>query len=231
MTHLRLVSTTFVFALVALPACGGGDPSPLAPDAGGASTDAGGGAATGGAFGSRCTKDDQCTTGADTCVFSTKRGGIGFCSKPCDAVSDCPSQYDCQFIGGAARKYCVPEDQLVGCKNTCEDFGASGCFSPTGLAQCNAACDAASVTKRKDFAACVGEVACSSTCLEALATGAAAWLADKPAKPACARQTTLDPTCNAMGKGKAGYACDEGKTPSDPSCDSGPAPDTWCCAK
>ncbi len=180
-----------------------------------------------GTFGFKCSADAVCTNGTDTCVFSSSRGGSGFCSRPCEQPADCPSQYDCQTIGGAARKYCVPEDHLADCKSGCESFDFFKCLVSGALAKCETACESATVTVRKTFAGCSGSsVTCDANCLQNLSSDGASWVAPTVD---CQRGSTFDQQCKGMGLPAKGYTCNQGKEPTQTGCQSLPLPDTYCC--
>jgi hypothetical protein len=236
----KLVVVLFLGATaISVSACsGGGDGSSTNSGgdggAGGGAeggTGGGGGTPAPGTFGAKCAADKECTSGTDTCVFSSSRGGSGFCSKPCDAVADCPAQYDCENIGGAARKYCVPEDHLADCKTGCDSYDFFKCLTPGSLQKCYAACESASVSTRKSFAGCSGmAVDCDANCAGTLASDGASWIMAMMPKDPCTRSTTFDLQCKGMGLPAKGYQCQMGKQPTQTGCESLPVPDAYCCA-
>ena len=129
---MRLGSCLVVCGALAAMGCSSSSGSPAGSSddggggGGGGGGDGGGGGGGGtpapGTFGATCGADTDCTKGTNACVFNSSTGGSGFCSKPCETPSDCPSQYDCQQINGAARKYCVPEDHIADCKAGCNSY-------------------------------------------------------------------------------------------------------------
>ncbi|MGM0576485.1 MAG: MopE-related protein [Myxococcota bacterium] len=59
-----------------------------------------------------CSDDEGCL-GEDSVCVQLQEGG--FCGQGCDDVSDCPSGYDCEPIGGADSKQCVPSSGSCSC--------------------------------------------------------------------------------------------------------------------
>jgi hypothetical protein len=59
----------------------------------------------GGDVGDQCMQDGDCSDYA--CIFA---GDVdyGFCSTVCESFSDCPSFWNCENVGNASAKYCVP---------------------------------------------------------------------------------------------------------------------------
>jgi hypothetical protein len=204
-------------------------------DGGGVNADAGAAAESGptnpsepsapGAFGAQCSDDAECTE--KICVFSTTRGGKGFCSKQCDAVAECPAQYDCAFIGGAARKTCIPEDRRKACEDRCSDLSFFECIDKGKLQTCVEACSTASVEVRKRFLSCSDKILeCETSCLDGLAPGKGPW--STPKDP-CTRDDDFDMQCQSMRELAKGYTCEPGKEPTQPGCASLPLPGVHCC--
>ena len=151
----------------------GGDGGDGGTDGGGNTGGDGGMSPVPGAFGSECTGDSQCDSGP--CIF---RGDVatGFCSKNCDAISECPTNYDCTVIGNASRKSCVPEDRLDLCQDTCRGYDFFGCFIEGAQSACLQGCQDATVQQRLTFYDCGDPLTCSGeSCLETLAPGQGPW--------------------------------------------------------
>lgn len=234
--RLPALLTTLLVTSALVVACSGSGDDPganAAANTGAGSSSGGTGAGAGtaepGTFGAKCGDDKECTKGTDTCVFSTSRGGAGFCSRPCETASECPKEYDCQNIGHAARKYCVPENHLADCTSGCDSYEFFKCFDTGGLAKCKDACQSATVTKRKSFVECAGDaVTCGAGCMDTLATGGSAWV---KAKDPCTSDNTKGPQCAGMGLPPNGYTCEPGKKPTQAGCKALPVPDAFCCPK
>jgi hypothetical protein len=178
-----------------------------------------------GEFGAICNAPADCT-GGRVCVFRVS-GGAGFCSSACDSVGQCPSNYDCQTINNEARKFCVPEDHLMTCKNSCSDYDAGSCLLSGALSKCIAGCDAATVTMRKAFESCslTAIDTCDTSCIDTLAPGMGPF--GKPGT--CQRMAVNDTMCLSMGAPPAAYTCTHGVMPTQTGCSATFFPDQFCC--
>ena len=155
-----------------------------------------------GEFGADCTEDSQCNSGP--CIFRSGTSN-GFCTKNCDAVSECPMNYDCTVIGNASRKSCVPEDRLATCKGHCDTFNFFMCIDSTKQAACIQGCNNATVQQRLDFVDCGDPLMCDGEgCLETIAPGNAPWFNTST----CTRTSTN--SCPPMDKE---YSCPDGEKP------------------
>lgn len=115
---MKLVSLVSLgFLLVACsggsgPTSGGGSGSGSGSGSGGGGGTGGGtGGKTGGGtmetpksdFGKTCTKNGDCS---DVCLFKGS-ADYGYCSKPCESFTVCPTFWKCEEVMNASGKYCI----------------------------------------------------------------------------------------------------------------------------
>ena len=96
---------------------GGGGGGNTGGGGGGGNTGGGGGSNTGGGGGG--TSDDVgafCSANADcdtACLFGTDEEGnqtdFGYCTKPCESFTDCPTFWDCDEVGNAIGTFCIQD--------------------------------------------------------------------------------------------------------------------------
>ncbi len=182
--------------------------------------------------GGKCMANKDCTAADALCLFHDG-ATTGYCSRPCQEASNCPSDFYCARAGNVSHLYCILESSLVDdCNKDCDDYNVAGCLSADGLTKCRAACSAAKPTDQVAFDGCAstGIVMCQTACVDTLCKASNTACGDVTAAT-CMRSTTLDQQCKGMGLPGVGYNCQPGTMPKDSSCKGFPLPDSYCCSK
>lgn len=234
-----LIQSRFLGGLgvvLALVACSGGssngDGNAPSPNDGGTSGDGGNAGkppVASDGTGADCKTNDECKQKDGLCLFHDG-ADVGYCSRPCNAPADCPSEFYCARASNVSHLYCILQSSLVDdCNQDCQGFDTAGCFADGALPKCLAACAAASPAVEVSFDTCAtpGIVACKTACVDTLCT-ASGTSCGNVAKDPCRRDTTLDVQCTGMGKPGKGYQCPPDKDKA--GCDSFPIPGAFCCA-
>ena len=55
----------------------------------------------------QCYDNGECCGNA--CLYADG-AVVGFCSQVCESFADCPSFWDCDYIGNGSAKYCIPSE-------------------------------------------------------------------------------------------------------------------------
>jgi hypothetical protein len=95
---------------------GGGNTGGGNTGGGGGGNTGGGGGDTGGGGGSSDDVGAFCSANADcntACLFGTDENGnqtdFGYCTKPCESFTDCPTFWDCAEVGNAIGTFCIQD--------------------------------------------------------------------------------------------------------------------------
>jgi len=177
--------------------------------------------------------DKDCKVTDALCLFHDG-ASVGYCSKPCNAAADCPSEFYCARAGNVSHLYCILESSLVDdCNKDCDAYNDASCLSGEGLTKCRAACAAAKPADQVAFDGCASTknvAECTTTCVDTLCTASGTTCGDVTSSK-CMRDSTLDMQCKGMGLPSVGYSCKPGEMPKDSSCQSFVIPDAYCCSK